>query len=547
MTGPPRHDDIDGTPLYRPRQTVPARLPSPSSLPSFGAMLSTYRVLLTGYFGLGAAIILWNIAAATLILRGRRSPSVSTLATGLAALLLVPALLIAVSDASLVYGRAIQHVAWLWPLVTVLFVIQAVAALSRGRVGSMLGVPIVAYDLMIAIVAIARYMNSIGHAPPYFSLVLSAAQSDALGVVAGSAALSRATWLLVPMFSPALPSHSRVRVAIRYALTLGASIATALVLVELPGASETISSYSRYQHDVLTARGAGDFQFGLKVFPDLRAAPPPIAIDNDFQLTDSLGVDGISIVVDPEGARGKALDSLVHSLDNVRDDSTVLIVTLGYPRGARAALDRSPSAYMDDRLADVNRLARALRPSIIVPAYEPYGEGARALGVRTPAYWIDFITRSAAIAHHVNPNIRVAVAAASFGARDSVVYRWAAARGSPVDVLGFSLMPGFDGATSLDTHMRIAQRWLRVTPRPKPHWILAAGGYPVAHGESSQVLALRGVLAWATSQPAVRGVVFTDAGDYDAQRGLRAPDGRFRPALAELTRSITAERESASQ
>jgi hypothetical protein len=73
--------------------------------------------------------------------------------------------------------------------VTVLFVIQAVAALSRGRVGSMLGVPIVAYDLMIAIVAIARYMNSIGHAPPYFSLVLSAAQSDALGVVAGSAAL----------------------------------------------------------------------------------------------------------------------------------------------------------------------------------------------------------------------------------------------------------------------------------------------------------------------------------------------------------------------
>jgi hypothetical protein len=145
------------------------------------------------------------------------------------------------------------------------------------------------------------------------------------------------------MFSPALPSHSRIRAVLRYVLTLGASIATALVLVELPGASETISSYSRYQHDVLTARGAGDFQFGLKVFPDLRAAPPPIAIDNDFQLTDSLGVDGISIVVDPEGARGKALDSLVHSLDNVRDDSTVLIVTLGYPRGARAALDRSPT------------------------------------------------------------------------------------------------------------------------------------------------------------------------------------------------------------
>ena len=510
-------------------------------------MLSTYRVLLVAYFGLAAAIVLWNVAVASRILQARRSLSLSAIATALAALLLVPALLVAVSAASLVYGRAIQPVAWLWPAVTVLFVIQATAAASRGRVSAMLGVPIVAYDVVVAIVAIARYMNAVGYVPPYFSLVLSAAQSDALGVVAGSAALSHATWLLVPMFAPALPSRSRIRIAFRHALALGVSVATALVLVEIPSASEAISSYSRYAHDVLTARTTGDFQFALKVFPDLRSAPPPVAIKNDFQLTDSLGVDGISIVVDPEAAHGRALDSLVHSLDNIRDDSTVLIVTLGYPSRARAELQASPSAYMEQRMADVNRLARALRPNILVPAYEPYGEGARALGIRTPAFWMEFITRSAAIAHHVNPNIRVAVAAASFGARDSVVYHWAAARGSPVDVLGFSLMPGFDGATSLDTHMRIAQRWMRETPRPKPHWVLAAGGYPVAHGQRSQVLALRGVLAWATAQPAVRGLVFTDAGDYDAQRGLRAPDGRLRPALAEMQRSIIAERETAGQ
>jgi uncharacterized membrane protein YoaK (UPF0700 family) len=510
-------------------------------------MLSTYRVLLAAYFGLGAAIVLWNIAAASRILQARRSLSLSTVATALAALLLVPALVVAVSAASLVYGRAIQPVAWLWPAVALLFVIQASAALSQGRVSPVLGVPIIAYDLVIVIVAIARYMNALGHAPPYFSLVLSAAQSDALGVVAGSAALSRATWLLVPMFAPALPSRSNIRVAFRYALALGVTVATALILVELPGASETISSYARYQHDVLTTRDEGDFRFALKVFPDLRSSPPPIALKNDFRLIDSLGVDGISIVVTPEAARGKALDSLVRSLDNVRDDSTVLIVTLGYDRNARAELNRSPSAYAERRVADVNRLARALRPNIMIPAYEPYGEGARALGIRTPEFWIDLITRSAAIAHHVNPNIRVAVATASFGPRDSVVYRWAATRGSPVDVLGFSLMPGFNGATSLDTHIRIAQRWIRATPRPKPHWVFAAGGYPVAHGEQSQLLALRGVLAWATSQPAIHGFVFTDAGDYDAQRGLLAPDGRFRPALGELARSIDAERESASQ
>jgi hypothetical protein len=510
-------------------------------------MLSAYRVLLVAYFGLGAAIVLWNIAVASRILQAGRSASVSGVATGLAALLLIPALVVAVSDASMVYGRALQPVAWIWPAVTLLFVIQAMATLSRGRVGAVLGVPILAYDVVIAIVAIARYMNAIGYTPPYFSLVLSAAQCDTIGVIAGSAALSRATWLLIPMFSPALPSRSRLRVAFRYGLALGVSIATALIVVELPRASEAISSYGRYTHEVLTARNGGDFQFGLKIFPDLRSGPPPVAIKNDFELTDSLGVDGLSIVVDPEAAHGRALDSLAHALDSERDDSTVLIVTLGYSRNARSEMARSPSAYVTSRLADVNRLARVLKPSILVPAYEPYGEGARALGVRSPAFWIDFITRSAAIIHGVNPNIRVAVAAASFGSRDSIVYRWAANRGSPVDVVGFSLMPGFDGAISLDTHMRIAQRWLRATVRPKPHWVFAAGGYPVAHGEQSQLLALRGVLSWATSQPAVRGIVFTDAGDYDAQRGLRAPDRRFRPALGELERSIAAERESASQ
>ena len=509
-------------------------------------MLSTYRVLLVAYFGLGAAILLWDIAVAGRIVQARRPASVSGITAGIAALLLIPALVVAISDASLVYGRALQTLAWVWPAVTVLFVIQAVLALAQNRVSTVLGIPIAAYNSVIAIVAIARYMNQLGYTPPYFSLVLSAAQCDALGVVAGSAALSRATWLLVPMFAPALPSRSRIHIAVRYALALGVTVAMALVLVELPGASEAISSYTRYQHDVLTTR-SGDFQFGLKVLPDLRSPPPPVSLKNDFAFSDSIGVDGLLVVVDPEAARGKALDSLVHSLDNIRDDSTVLIVTLGYPRNARAALNRSASAYDDERLADVNRLARALRPTIIVPAYEPYGEGARTLGVRTPQYWIDFIGRAAAVAHHVNPNIRVAVAASSFGARDSVVYHWAASRASPVDVVGFSLMPGFDGATSLDTHMRIAQRWMREYPRPKPHWVLAAGGYPVAHGERSQVLALRGVLSWATAQPAVRGLIFTDAGDYDAQRGLRAPDGRFRPALSELERSISALRESGTQ
>lgn len=509
-------------------------------------MVLPYRAWLLAYFGLAALIVVWNVAAAGRIIRSRGAPRIFTGATAFGALLLIPALLVAVSDASLVYGRAIQPIAWLWPAVTVLFAVQAIFALARGLVTPLFGVPILVYDSIIAVVAIARYMVSRGLEPAEFALIVSAAQTSSLGVVGGAAVLSKATWLFVPMFSPALPSRSRLKVALRTVLAFAVTLAAALVLVELPAASETINSYRRFQGDVLTERPQGDFDFGLKILPDLRGAPPPIAISRDLALADSLNFGAISVVVAPEAARGKALDSLVHVLDNVRGDSTTLIVTLGYPRDARAAISRSPTAYVQQRLADVNRLTRALRPNIFIPAAEPYGEGARALGTQPPGFWIDYVTRAAAIAHYVNPNIRVGLSAASYGVRDSTLYAWAASRNSPVDVPGFSLMPGFDGATSLDTHLRIAQRWLRAQLRPKENWIWSAGGYPIAHGEQSQLLALRGIISWATAQPSVVGVVLNEAGDYDSQTGLRAPDGRFRRAMSEVSRAMRSEHESAA-
>lgn len=509
-------------------------------------MLTPYRTLLAAYFGLAAAVVLWDVAAASRIVQGRRGSRILVGATAFGALLLIPALLVVVSAASLVYGRAIQPVAMLWPIVTILFVVQAAAALVRGRVNTVLGVPVFVYDLVIAIVAVTRFLNSRGITPPDFALILSAAEANALGLVGGSAVLASATWLLVPMFSPALPSRARWRIVVRTVLAAAVTMATALILVELPAAAEAIGSYRRFSRDVLTERPDGDFQFGLKILPDLRGAPPPVAINTDLQLADSLGVDAVSVVVNPEAARGRALDSLARVLDDIRGDSTVLIVTLGYPRDARAQFARSSRAYVDERLADVNRLTRALRPTIFIPALEPYGAGTRALGTRPPEFWIGYVTRAAAIAHYVNPNIRVGLAAASYGPRDSVLYAWASSRTSPVDLPGFSLLPGFDGATSLDTHMRIAQRWLRANPRPKPHWVWSAGGFPIVHGEESQRLALRGALSWATAQPAIVGMIVTQATDYDTERGLRTPSGHPRPALAELTRAISAEHEAAA-
>ena len=110
------------------------------------------------------------------------------------------------------------------------------------------------------------------------------------------------------------------------------------------------------------------------------------------------------------------------------------------------------------------------------------------------------------------------------------------------------MMPGFDGATSLDTHMRVAQRWMHsFEDKPKPHWVFAAGGYPLAHGEKSQELALWGVLSWATTQPQIKGLVVNEAGDYDVLSGLRSASGRYRSAVGALLRAEKGLAENSSQ
>ena len=148
----------------------------------------------------------------------------------------------------------------------------------------------------------------------------------------------------------------------------------------------------------------------------------------------------------------------------------------------------------------------------------------------------------------MNRRIRVGISASSYGSRDSTLYTWAAQRGSPVDVVGFSMMPGFKGAENVATNMRIATRWMHRFPvRPKPHWVFSAGGYPLTHGEESQELALWGVLAWATSQAPIKGLVVTEAGDYDVLRGLRTAGGKYRSAVGAVMRAEKGLKETVTQ
>jgi hypothetical protein len=499
--------------------------------------MSSHGLLGAIYVTLSVAMIAWDILMAGRMAQLRRIPRAFQAITGISGLLLVPALVIAYTAQSLLYGRAIFLVAWLWPFTTMLFVLQAIYALGRKLVTPLLGFPLLVYNVIIATVAVTRFIITRGDSPAESALALNAAQASMLGTFFGAPALWNPIYLQVPIFAPSLPARWGFTRLARVALAGAAIAMTALVVVELPGAFAGIKSYAPHSKDQLQEHPEGDFKIGLKIFPDLRGGPPPLSITNDLALADTLDVDAISIVVDPEAARGVALDSLARSIDEARADSTIIIVSLGYPKKGEQEIKQSREGYTVSRLKDVDRIARRLKPDYLIPAVDPLEEGTRILGDQTPQYWIDYFSRAARVAHYIYPRIKVAIPISSYGTRDSTLYAWAARRGSPIDVVGFSLLPGFDGARSLDTDLRVAQRWMQEYPNPKEHWVFAAGGYPLVHGEQNQERAIWDVLAWATAQAAIKGLVVYEAGDYNTVRGLRAPGGRLRPVTDAILRA----------
>ena len=507
--------------------------------------MTSHRLLGAIYLALSLAMIAWDVLMAGRIAQLRRIPRGFQAITGIAGLLVVPALVVAYTAQSLLYGRAIFLVAWLWPFTALLFVIQTVYALARRLVTPMLGFPLLIYNFVIAVVAVTKFIITRGHTPTEFELALNAAQASMLGTFFGAAALWNPIYIQVPIFAPSLPARLGFTRLARVALAGAAIGMTALVVVELPGAFAGIKSYAVHDNDKLQEHPDGDFKIGLKIFPDLRSGPPPLAITNDLALADTLDVDAISVVIDPEAARGIALDSLARSIEQARSDSTVLIVALGYPKKGEQEFKQSREAYTLARLKDVDRIARRLKPDYLIPATDPLEEGTRILGEQSPQYWIDYFTRAARVAHYIYPRIKVSVPMSSYGTRDSTLYAWAARPGTPIDAVGFSLLAGFDGARSLDTHMRVAQRWMRLLPKAKEHWVFAVGGYPLAHGEENQLRTLKGVLAWATAEPPIKGLVVYEGGDYNSVRGLRAAGGRLRPATGEILKAEKGLRASA--
>jgi hypothetical protein len=490
-----------------------------------------------------AIILAWNLWMTSRIAGARMLPRRFVGVTGLGGLLLLPAVIVVLATGSLEYGRALAAVSWLWAATLVVFSVQAWYATTRGYVIPAMGVPIAIYDTLIAGSAIVQLAVRYGATPPAVLLALVAAQYGALAATASPLALSSSLIFHVPLFAPAFPARYRASATVRVVLAFFAAIWAGFIIAKLwPGAA-AVRSYDRYDQLRMRERPEGDFAIGVKVFPVLHSGPPPVAIREDLALIDTLDADVIAVTIAPDGVRRSTLDSISRVLESVRRDSTLLVVTLG--NASLPLIPGRPSPLdAEHRIEAVRAIARRLRPDYLLPIAEPYGQAAMVYGRLPVTTWSHYLARAAAAARQVSPRTRVSYAAARYDARDSALFAWSAAPGSPIDVLGFSLWPSDQGARGLDADMFAADRLIRATRSPKEHWVWSAGSFPAVHGEHSQDRALWAVLSWATSRPAIRGVIVAEAGDYDTTIGLRAATRRLRPGTATLARAIRALRES---
>ncbi|HEX5581367.1 MAG TPA: hypothetical protein VFX39_07315 [Gemmatimonadaceae bacterium] len=507
------------------------------------------QILPPAYWALTAAILLWDVQLGGRIAQNRRVARPLALMSGVVALLVIPAAVVAAAAPSLLSGRAVRGIAWLWPVVTALCTLQVLYTLVRRHVTPAVGIPFLVHDVVLTAVAIARYQLLSGGEPAAWVAGLSAAHASALGVLLGEPALYSPLALHPPLIAPVTPARWRLSAGIRAGLAVFATAWAALVLVvEYPRSVRAVRAFDTFADARLQERPAGDFAIGLRVFPPLDDPPTPLVLANDLSLLDSLDASVVSLTIDPAGARPVVLDSVARLLEPVRRDTLMLVVSLGYPRDARAAWRASPEGYTEARMRELREVLRRLRPDIVIPAVDPYGQGERAVGDLPVEAWERYFATAAQVVQEVRPRTQLAMSLGTFDSRDSVLHAWAASRASPVETVGFALFPGFDGGLSLRARMSAIDRWLdaSVDPEraPKPHWIFSAGAYPLAHGEEAQRDALWGMLAWATTHPTIRGLIVADAADYTRITGLRATSGRVRPAAAAVAQAVVLLRET---
>ena len=504
--------------------------------------------LSAAHLWLCGAVLVWDIWIAGHAAQLRSASRPAAVLNGVAGLLLLPALTVYLLSGSLLTGRAFAAIAWVWPVTVALIAAQAVYSAARGGARPAIAIPIAIYDVLLAFLFAAGYAVSIGQplAIPLVSLV--AAHREAIALGAQPLALLMPWYLFVPIVAPLTPGRRGIASVVRAAVAVIAVAWGSLLILALPTAARAVRSYEGYSAERLRERPDHDFTIGLKVFPTLSSSPPSISVQRDLALADSIDAQALCVYVSPSGASNTALRSLAQALEDARTGRR-LIIALDLsserrlvPRNQRSSVTASgeQEQYLRSRVRDVERIARILRPDYLVPVVDPNGATARALGQFPRDAWKGYLTSATRAAHAANPDTRVMAHVGGFGPRDSSLYAWAASSAAPVDAVGLTLFPWLSGARALDARERVATSWLHVQRAipTKEHWVLEAGGFPMAHGDLNQSRAIWAILSWATNSAEVKGVIVFEASDYATPLGIQTAAGRIRLAAGTVKRAI---------
>jgi hypothetical protein len=507
--------------------------------------VSAAAVAAAAHLALSGLLVVWTVVLAGRIARRRDVPPALLLLSGLGGLLVAPAVFVEAMTGSVITGRALYAVAWLWPTTCLVILIQAVVAAARGFVPAVLGAAFIVYNVLITGIALVRFALLLGGAPIEPLVTLSAAEAGAMQIAASAIATGRPFFLFPPVLAPAVPARTRgVNLLAQGAATvllLGWSV---LLLLAIPPASHAVHSFRRFSRERMQERPAADLAIGARLFPTIHGlGPPDLAVTRDVGLARELELGALSVHIAPGAATDAALDSVAGSIEEPRRAGALLIAVLA------ASDERSPARPRDDvwraaRLREIEVIVRRLRPEYVVPA-APDDIAPERVPVGD---WIAYLDAAARVAHRTRPRTRVMIPLSGFTTRDSLLHAWASRNDAPVEAIGFRITPSVRGGAGLDSRLLAVERWIGpASDRRVEHWLLEVSAWPVIFGERNQERALWGTLAWASRQPTVRGIVVHAAGDYGAPVGLRAVSGRVRPAGHRLARAVRGLNEAADR
>jgi hypothetical protein len=496
--------------------------------------MNTAELLPVVHLAISAVFLVWNILLAGRITRQRALPPLLSWLTALGGLLIAPALIVLVASTSLVTGRSVSTIGWIWPVTATLIAGQAFYATAARMVTPLIGIPIVLYNLVAAATSLAGYLVAEGDLTRGPLLTLLAASASAISITAGSASAVSPLHVSIPLLSPAHPSRWRIVAGWRVVIGAVAAAWVVLVAVELRRGSAALTGYQRFENAELRPRPDEAFAVGLEILPTLSGPPLAFALRNDLELVGNGELDAVLVTIASGGASTLALDSLRRALEPYRRDSLLLIAGLAPSDAPReeAMSSRRDSAYLEV----VDRIARRLRPDYLVALEEPRGVDTRPRGAMAPGRRQWQIRAMTAAVKRVDRRIKVGISVIP-GLRDSALYAWAASSDSPLDAVGFTLVASAGGGPRLDARIRTADAWMQRAGTAKEHWLFRAGGAPSIHGDAAQELAMAGLLSWSMGRAGMRGAIVTHAGDYGSMRGLRAASGRLRPATSTLFRA----------